>query len=301
MIRIAHLSDVHLGGMPEPRPAQLMSKRILGYVNWRRSRARLMTAGHLEAVLADMGAQAPDHIVVTGDLTNIALPGEFENAGRWLQDLGDGRTVTAIPGNHDAYVPRADRLYCELWAPWMSDDRTPDAGTARFPFLRTFGRVALIGVSTAVPTMPFMATGRIGRKQLADLKTLLQQTGNDGFFRIVLIHHPPRLSDYRRFFKRLTDGPQFRNIIREAGAGLILHGHDHTAAVTSVEGPVGPVPVVGVPSASGPPAAGPKAGGFALHDIEPVEGDYALTVIERGFDAAGAIVEKARRNFTLSG
>jgi len=61
------------------------------------------------------------------------------------------------------------------------------------------------------------------------------------------------------------------------------------------------VPVVGVPSASGPPAAGPKAGGFALHDIEPVEGDYALTVIERGFDAAGAIVEKARRNFTLSG
>ncbi len=300
MIRIAHLSDVHLGDMPEPRPVELMSKRILGYVNWRRSRARLMTAGHLEAVVADMKAQSPDHIVITGDLANIALPGEFENARNWLQSLGDGRKVTVIPGNHDAYIPGAGRLYCRLWQPWMSDDRAPGAGTARFPFLRKIGRVALIGVSTAVPTLPFLATGRIGRKQLSDLKTLLQNTGNEQFFRIVLIHHPPRLSEYRRFFKRLTDASRLRAVIRVAGAELILHGHDHTAAVTSLEGPSGAVPVVGVPSASGPPGTGAKAGGFALHDIEPVGEGHALTVIERGFDATGRIVEKARRNFDFS-
>jgi 3',5'-cyclic AMP phosphodiesterase CpdA len=300
MFRIAQLSDVHLNAVPKPRLLQLLSKRVVGYINWRRNRAHSMTSDSLDALVADMKGQSPDHIVVTGDLTNIALPGEFENATAWLQSLGSGKDVTTIPGNHDAYVPFADQIYRRLWAPWMSDDRTPDEDMAHFPFLRRYGQVALIGVSTAVPTIPFIATGRIGRRQLSKLKTLLQETGKEGLFRTVLIHHPPKLIDYRRTHRRLTDARRFRAVIHETGAELVLHGHDHIQSLTAIDGPSSPVPVVGVPSASSPPAAGPKSGGYALHDIEQVADGYSLTVTHRGFDADGRIVDKVKSEFSLT-
>ncbi|HMB48136.1 MAG TPA: metallophosphoesterase [Afifellaceae bacterium] len=307
MIRIAHLSDVHLNAVPAPELTQLLSKRMIGYVNWRRNRAHLMTSASLDRLVADMKAQQPDHIVVTGDLTNVALPGEFANATAWLQSLGDGDRVTAIPGNHDAYVPRADRIYRRLWAPWMSDhriredpgDATEDA-VAHFPFLREFGQIAMIGVSTAVPSAPFMATGRIGRRQSENVRKLLQEAGEEGFFRIVLIHHPPKLIDFRRAHRRLTDARRLRAAVRSDGAELVLHGHDHIQSMTAIEGPTAPVPVVGVPAAGGPATDGPKAGGYALHDIEQTADGYALTVTQRGYDAEGEIVDKVKSGFSLT-
>ncbi len=299
MFRIAHMSDVHLDGVPKPSLQQLLSKRVIGYINWRGNRAQAMTTDHLDRLVADIKAQAPDHIAVTGDLTNIALPGEFENARDWLQTLGASNQVSVIPGNHDAYVPGAGKLYRRLWAPWMSDDRRPESENAHFPYLRRLDRVALIGVSTAIATPPFMATGRIGRKQMSDLRNLLQQTGDENLFRIVLIHHPPKMDNYRRTFRRLTDGRRLRAAIRRTGAELILHGHDHIAATTALEGPGGPVPVIGVPAASHLPAAGPGSGGYALHDIERTDDGYALTVTRRGFDPAGTIVQTEKTGFSL--
>ena len=120
--RLGHLSDVHLNAVPHPRLRYLISKRLIGYYNWRRNRAHAMTAGTLERLVADLKAQAPDHIAVTGDLTNIAMREEFENARRWLDELGPPDKVTAIPGNHDAYVPGAHHRYRTLWAPWMRSD-----------------------------------------------------------------------------------------------------------------------------------------------------------------------------------
>ncbi len=300
MIRIAHLSDVHLNAVPAPELLQLLSKRAIGYINWRRNRSHAMTSESLDRLVADMEAAEPDHVAVTGDLTNIALPGEFENAAAWLESLGDGDHVTAIPGNHDAYVPFADRIYCRLWAKWMSDDRFPDRVPVTFPFLRRIGRIALLGISTAVPTMPFMATGRVGSRQTSALKDLLEETGKEGLFRIVLIHHPPKLLDYRRAHRRLTDGRRLRAMIRKAGAELILHGHDHVPTMTAIQGPVYPIPVVGVPAASGPTTGGPKSGGYALHDIAPAGDGYTLTVTQRGYDAEGTIVDKAKTEFSLT-
>ena len=80
MFRLAHLSDPHLGPLPEPELLQLLSKRILGYVNWRRNRNKAMGGGYLAGLVEDMLAGAPDHIALTGDLVNIALPLEIEAA-----------------------------------------------------------------------------------------------------------------------------------------------------------------------------------------------------------------------------
>jgi 3',5'-cyclic AMP phosphodiesterase CpdA len=176
---LAHLSDPHLAPLPRPRIAELASKRLSGYLNWIRKRRAIHRSDALAAIMRDLAQADADHIAVTGDLVNIALPAEFENARRWLEALGPPADVSLVPGNHDAYVEGADVLRERLWGPYMAGDATAGGGApspgaethdpnsshrgdAAFPYLRIRGPAALIGVSTAVPTPAFLATGRLG-------------------------------------------------------------------------------------------------------------------------------------------
>src|ERR1043165_5651309 len=103
MFRLAHLSDPHLP-MPSARPAQLINKRVTGYYNWWRHRGHLHVPEALAGIVADIHAQQPDHIALTGDLVHVSLPQEFQRAAEWLVRLGPPDRVTVIPGNHDVYV-----------------------------------------------------------------------------------------------------------------------------------------------------------------------------------------------------
>ena len=51
-----------------------------------------------------------------------ALPAEIENAARWLEELGPPAQVSLVPGNHDAYVPRAAAVCTWAWAPYIAGD-----------------------------------------------------------------------------------------------------------------------------------------------------------------------------------
>ena len=88
MFRLAHISDVHLGPLPDVTYRDLASKRVLGYVNWQRNRRRHMHDAVIDTIVADIKARAPDHLAVTGDLVNLALDGEIEMAKHWLETLG---------------------------------------------------------------------------------------------------------------------------------------------------------------------------------------------------------------------
>lgn len=300
MFRLAHISDVHLGAVPKLRLTDYLSKRIIGYTNWRKNRAAAMTSETLDRLVADLHAQNPDHIAVTGDLTNIAMREEFENARRWLEALGPPEHVTAIPGNHDAYVPRAHHRFRKLWAPWMLSDDSEHVRKALFPFMRRKGNVALIGVSSAVASAPFMATGHVGHSQTERIGELLRAARAEGLFRVILIHHPPKLVDPQSAWRKLTDGKRFRRLVEEFGAELILHGHEHLRMMTAIAGANGVVPVVGVPAGSGPAIGGPRAGGYAIHEITENKACYDLTVIHRGFSAAGDIAETARVSYSVN-
>src|SRR3984957_16768312 len=162
---LAHLSDPHLPPLPTPTLRELAGKRALGYLNWTRNRQRHHRRDVLDALVSDLQAQAPDHIAVTGDLVNLALEAEFAPALKWLEGVGAPDRVTVIPGNHDAYVRATHHRFAEPFGHYLDGDDAPDAGAA-FPFLRRRGPLALIGVSSAVPTPPLMATGWLGRAQL---------------------------------------------------------------------------------------------------------------------------------------
>jgi 3',5'-cyclic AMP phosphodiesterase CpdA len=289
MLALAHLSDPHLGPIPTPRLRELINKRGLGIINWYRRRHRHHHADVLAAVVADMKAQSPDHIAVTGDLVNVSLDVEFEGAARWLDTLGLPKDVTLVPGNHDAYIRRASGWATQHWGEFMRGDD----GSA-FPFVRRRGPLALIGLTTSLPTGPFMATGRLGPEQLARLAEILIALAREPLFRVVLIHHPP-IPNKRHYMKRLIDGPMLRAILAEHGAELVLHGHNHEQQLMWLDGPKGRIPAVGVPSASAIVSTHDEPAAYNLYRIGGAAGAWQCEMVARGLRAGNESITELKR------
>lgn len=293
MFTLAHFSDPHIGPLPPARLSELMSKRFLGWLSWQRRRRREHRREILDALAADLLAQAPDHVVITGDLTNIALPAEFTQAAEWLKRLGASERISVVPGNHDAYVavPWEQGLAC--WSDFMAGDAGEPAAATGFPFLRRRGPLAIIGLSTALPTPPGSAAGALGADQLERLESCLEALAREGVFRCILLHHPP-LDGVVSRRKRLLDAEGFRQVLGRAGAELVLHGHDHDFHTTELGGPKGKIPVVGVPSASAGGGGHRPAAHYHLYGIERHDGTWRVEVRARGLPPGASDLAETR-------
>jgi 3',5'-cyclic AMP phosphodiesterase CpdA len=294
MFTLAHLSDPHLAPLPAPHWKELIGKRVTGYINWQKKRRFVHDAEKLATIVTDIKAQKPDHIAVTGDIANIALAAEFRQGRNWLEGLGSAKDVSLVPGNHDIYVSEAAPFATRQWGAYMNDDE--DAGG--FPYVRRRGNVVLVGLSSGVPTAPFLATGWLGAKQLAELSATLNRLSTENLFRIVLIHHPPITEAAQH--KRLLDAHVLKRVIAAHGADLLLHGHDHLHMVNWLEGPKGSrVPAIGVPSASARPGTDKDAAAYNLYRIGGESGAWQCELISRGLTASGEVAQQKR--FMLSG
>ncbi len=288
MFLLAHISDLHMGPPPGPSLADLCSKRILGYLSWQARRRRQHLPAVLEALCDDLAEMQPDHVAVTGDLVNLSLPDEFVRAETWLNGLGPADRVTVVPGNHDTYVsvPWSESL--AHWKNYMAGD-TPESEQANgpasfddFPQVRVRGEVAFVCLSSALPTMPFSAMGQIGAAQLSDLESALQELGDRGLYRVVLMHHGP-LAARVKLRRQLSDRRAFQSVIARAGAELILHGHHHHFSLGRIETAAEFTPVVGVPSASaGPQNAEPSR--YHLFRIDREAGKWRTDAMSRRLD-----------------
>jgi 3',5'-cyclic AMP phosphodiesterase CpdA len=288
MFVLAQLSDLHMASTP--RPSELANKRALGFINWQRQRKYIHRPEVLDAVTRDLKGQSADHIAVTGDLINLSLPAEYKRARAWLDTLGAPHDVTVVPGNHDVYVRAIVQSPAAFWGEYMRGDDGPSG----FPFVRRRANVALIALSTGVPTGPFMATGRLGREQLTRLAQALD--ANRALFRVVLIHHPP-LTPPRRHMRRLIDAADLRQVLAEHGTELLIHGHDHERAVIRLDGPRGTkIPAVGAPSASALGAHGHEtAGGYNIYRIDGDAAAWRCEMIARERGADGMVREIGRQ------
>ena len=284
MITLAHMSDIHLAPMPPVRARDLMNKRITGYLNWKIKRHGELNSETLSSLVAHMQAQDADFTAVTGDLVNLALKVEVERAGQWLSALGSTEKVAVCPGNHDAYVPGALESAQDLWGDYMKGETLDEAA---FPFVRRVGELAVISCSSAVPTRPFLAIGRFDEKQAERLGRILHVMGEAGFFRTILIHHPPNQELQHPSFG-LKGHRLFRQVIAEHGAELVLHGHTHRSSIHSIPGKGKEVPVVGVAAASA--AQGGTLDDPARYNLFKIEraGDsWTCTMREYGFQRLG--------------
>jgi len=257
-MKLAHCSDLHLLSHDGTRWLELANKRWIGAMNLLSNRSRHYHVAAFEAMVDDLNAQDIDHVLCTGDVTNLALRREFEFARGKFDRLALGPAhVTVIPGNHDAYVAEGVPLFAELFAPYAATDpgwAFSDADRAgadddlHWPIVRVRGELALIGVSTSRATPWFTAYGRVGEGQLARLRRVLADERLRGKVRLVAIHHPPAGKRARSKVRGLRDHAAFADVIAAAGADLIVHGHEHRDMLEVLASPAGPVPVHGIAS-----------------------------------------------------
>jgi len=273
MFTFAHLSDPHFTSLDNISWASIANKRAMGYLSWHLHRRSEHRPEILECLIQDLRRHQPDHVVITGDLTHLGLPDEFQQARQWLDTLQTLTDVTVIPGNHESYVTTSFQSTLQLWEPYLKSDQSSEythqlhKKDCIFPSLRIRGPVAFIGLSSAHPTAPFLATGSIDPQQLEHLADLLSSTTIKGLYRVLLIHHPP-LSESTQWRKRLTNATALQHILAKNPVNLILHGHTHKSSVEFLQTPSYPIPVIGVASSS---ALGTKAGYSAQYGLFRIE------------------------------
>jgi 3',5'-cyclic AMP phosphodiesterase CpdA len=258
-MRLAHCSDLHLLSHDGARWLDLANKRWIGAMNLLSNRSRHYHVEAFDDMVDDLNALGVEHVLCTGDVTNLALRQEFEFARAKLDRLALGPTgVTVIPGNHDAYVAEGVPLFAELFAPfsttdpgweWPAEaDAEDPADDLHWPIVRIRGQLALVGTSTSRATPWFTAYGRLGPGQLARLGQVLRDPRLAGKAVVVAIHHPPAGKRAESRIRGLRDHAEFAQVIAQAGAHLIVHGHEHRDMTCELVGPGGPVPVRGVAS-----------------------------------------------------
>ncbi len=304
MFRLAHVSDIHLSPLPDLRRRDLMSKRITGYLNWRFNRKKTQGGTVLGTLMDDLKAAQPDHVAVTGDLVNLALGPEFIVARQWLESIGAPFDVSVIPGNHDAYVPGSLAKACHAWAAYITgDDGAPLKSLgpdSLFPYFRQRGPAAIIGVSSAVASAPFLATGRFRPDEAERLRHLLKRGKDLGLFRVVLIHHPPFRFE-NDASRRLYGIGLFQRTVLESGAELVLHGHTHLNSYMQIGKGASAVPVIGVPAAGQAPGGHKPAARWNEFAISGEPGAWDCIWSERGFAAKSGTIEPIGAHQIITG
>ena len=83
-MRIAHISDLHVLALEGAIPYRLFNKRATGYANLRLNRKHAHKSEIVRAIAAHLAQAAVDHVVITGDVSNLALETEFAAVRRIL-------------------------------------------------------------------------------------------------------------------------------------------------------------------------------------------------------------------------
>ncbi len=304
---IAHLTDLHLPIPAAPTVRSLLGKRVLGYLSWSRNRRFRHRIEALERIADDCRRAAPDFTAISGDLVNISTPDEFFAAKQWLGDHFESETTAYCPGNHDAYVRVPWGAGLGLFDRFMVGTRCgdealkPPEGPDDFPFVRRVGRIGLIFANSSPPTLPFLATGKLGGSQIERIREELNRLGEMGHCRILVLHHPVT-EGATPGRKALNDRKALRSALYDAGVELILHGHTHHPAWASIETKDGVRPVVGGGSASHP--EGRRKYRPARYNLFTIDGDAAngwrIDVDVRELDPASGDVKTAERRNLLS-
>lgn len=282
-MHIAHFSDLHVLSLEGVGAMRFMNKRLSGLANLRFKRQHAHRTSYVRAVAKEIARVRADHVVVTGDLTNLALEQEFLAARTLLEEelhLTPDH-VSIVPGNHDFYTRGAlrGRRFTEYFRQYVKCDLdvAVDIGSGHFPFVRLRGPCAFIGLSSAVPRVPFVAAGVLGKPQLAALRRALAHPEVRKRLPVLLVHHPLHNppSRLKAYVEGLRDADALIDALRDVPRGLVLHGHLHDRVWRSLKTTTGEVFAIGATSASLHHETETRMSGFNLYDIDDATGAIA--------------------------
>jgi 3',5'-cyclic AMP phosphodiesterase CpdA len=276
-MRIAHFSDLHVLALEGVATSRFFNKRFTGWVNLRLKRGHHHHSVHVRAIAREITRAKVDHVVITGDLTNLALEQEFLAVRELLEhELGlHPDQISAVPGNHDLYTRGAmrDKRFTTYFHDYVASDLPELAAElplGRFPFVKLRGPVAIIGLSSAVPRPPLMASGELGKPQLHALTRVLAHPEVKKRTPVILLHHPIHNppSKVKTFVEGLWDAEGLRAELAGLHRGLVLHGHLHVRRNRTLGTPVGELLAIGATSASLEHENEHKMAGFNLYEFD---------------------------------
>ncbi len=272
-MRIAHFSDLHVLALDGVPPQRFLNKRFTGWVNLKVKRSHKHRPTHVLAVAREIKRANVDHVVITGDLTNLALDQEFVAVRTLLETELALRPdqISAVPGNHDLYTRGAmrDQRFTKYFHDYVASDLPElcaDIPLGRFPFVKLRGPVAIVGLSSAVPRPPLMASGELGKLQLAALKRILAHPEVQKRTPVILLHHPIHNppSRMKTFVEGLWDADRLIAELSTLHRGLVLHGHLHVRRQRALGGMLS----IGATSASLHHDNEHKMAGFNLYEFD---------------------------------
>jgi 3',5'-cyclic AMP phosphodiesterase CpdA len=188
---LLHLSDLHFGHVDE----------------------KLLTP--LSAFAREL---APDHVVVSGDLTQRARKAEFTAAQTFLAGLPGNLTV--VPGNHD--IPLYDvvsRFFRSLssYRRLVSDDLAPFHADAE---------LAILGLNTARPWR--VKDGHLGASQISLLRQRFSNL-DAAVTKVVVTHHPFDLPADSPHGAVVGNARDAMRAMLDSRVDIVLSGHLHVS------------------------------------------------------------------------
>ncbi len=238
-MRVGHISDLHILHLDQPAPLEFLNKRLVGGLNLILNRSKAHSRQVVERALAQLDELDVDHIVISGDLTNLALESEFIAAAEVVSTIADATDrVTVVPGNHDYYTPGAVRAgrFEEHFAPFLKSDLPEFQLDHGYPFCHLRGPVAFIGLNSGIATPWLFATGRVRDDELLATRELLAHEEIKSRFKVVVVHHPLFPDEHHRvyFNRRLINRADLLDVVRHGDVDVVMHGHNHVFSIVRV-------------------------------------------------------------------
>lgn len=208
MRTIAHISDLHFGRIDPPV---------------------------VEALAADLNGDPPTVLVISGDLTQRARRGQYQEARAYLDRLP--RPQIVVPGNHD--IP----LYDVVRRAFFPIQRYMDHITSDLSPVYRDEELFVMGLNTArsfsFRLQGFWKDGRIGPDELLHLRQQTEKLAA-GLTRVVVTHHP-FIPPSEQFRGDVVHGAAAAlPVLKQCEIDVLLAGHLHMGYCGDVQAHFGP-------------------------------------------------------------
>jgi 3',5'-cyclic AMP phosphodiesterase CpdA len=189
----------------------------------------------LRAALAAAREGGASHLVLSGDLTELGTPEQFEAFAEALFDERvDPDRVTLLPGNHDAYS-RPDAWSRALEGPLAAfrgssaPPSSTDARSLRDGAVVERDGVTLLPIDVACHQHFTRATGALEAAEADALERRVTAVAGRGRPVVIVLHHSPLPHTPRawQWLHGLRGGERVRDLLARFPDVSVLHGHLH--------------------------------------------------------------------------
>jgi Icc protein len=259
--RIAHLSDVHmLEEKPNPSTVHNLSLKFLSFGRPLDARGRV---NKLRRALASAKRAGADHFIVSGDLTEVGAPAQFEAFAGVLSEAAiQPDRVTLVPGNHDAYTSG------DAWRRALEGPLRPYARGAAFEPGKVVdhGNVVFLPVDVSC----FQSIARSAGELTAQAADVLTARLSDPYFQgksvVIVQHHPPFARGVMQWIDGLRGYARLMDLLARHVHVQLLHGHLHHVVDRIVGLGTGRSRIFGAPATVEDREGVPRVRLYEVHD-----------------------------------